>query len=218
MSGAKLLDDFLASQDRGAHRSHKRLAKIVREAYPIGVPAMIMKSSTDRLGASAGYSFHLGTPDDLLRRVASWLLTNADGEDYVLCKLISLLWERHGREDVALAALLLANIDHESLGTNPWAILSSSINPSEPAEALLLSIEELTRAGHSMPSNEMFRVWCGGRRVESHLALFSVHAAVNSGAGVDGEILDLLASVEIPDGDSLLGRVKERVVSGRPKQ
>ncbi|MBR79434.1 MAG: hypothetical protein CMA88_01430 [Euryarchaeota archaeon] len=215
MSGAKLLDDFLASRDRGAHRSHKRLGMIVREAYPIGVPAMIMKSSTDRLGASAGYSFHLGTPDDLLRRVASWLLTNAGGEDYVLSKLISLLWERHGREDVSLAALLLANIDHGSLGTNPWVMLSSSINPSEPAEALLLSIEELVRAGHSMPSNEMFRAWCGGRKVESHLALFSAHAAVNTGAGIDEEIIDLLASVEIPDGDSLLGRIKERVLSGR---
>tara|TARA_B100001123_G_scaffold216768_1_gene244759 strand:+ start:2774 stop:3424 length:651 start_codon:yes stop_codon:yes gene_type:complete len=214
MSGAKLLDDFLASQDRGAHSSHKKLAKIVREAYPIGVPAMIMKSSTDRLGASAGYSFHLGTPDDLLRRVASWLLTHAEEEGYVLSKLISLLWERHGREDVSLAALLLANIDHERLGMNPWAVLSSSINPSEPAEALLLSIEELTRAGHSIPSNEMFRAWCRGRKVESHLALFTVHAAVNTGVEIDEEILDLLVSVEIPDGDSLLRRIKERVLSG----
>ena len=64
MSGARLLDDFLEMQSRGSHKSHKKLARLVREAYPIGVPAMIMKSSTDRLGSSAGYSFHLGTPDD----------------------------------------------------------------------------------------------------------------------------------------------------------
>ena len=216
MSGAKLLDSFLESQDRGSHRSQKKLAKIVREAYPIGVPAMIMKSSTDRLGASAGYSFHLGTPDDLLRRVASWLLTRSEGKHRVLCKLISLLWERHGREDVALAALLLANIDHTDLGTNPWRILASSIDPTEPAEALLLSVEELTRAGYAMPSKEMLNGWCGGRLVESHLALFSVHAACNLGLEIDEEIIALIASVEIPDGDSLLGRIRERVVSCGP--
>ena len=216
MSGAKLLDEFLAIKDRGSHRSHKRLAKIIREAYPIGVPAMIMKSSTDRLGASAGYSFHLGTPDDLLRRVASWLLTKAESDHRVLCKLIPLLWERHGREDVALAALLLANIDNESLGTNPWEILASSINPSEPAEALLLSIEELARAGHSMPTKEMLRTWCRGRLVDSHLALFSIHATRKLGGEVDEEIIDLLDSVEIPDGDSLLRRIRERVVSSKP--
>ena len=77
MDGSRLLDEFLEGQPKGSHKSNKKLARIVREAYPIGIPAMIMKSSTDRLGASAGYSFHLGTPDDLLRRIASWLLARA---------------------------------------------------------------------------------------------------------------------------------------------
>ena len=75
MAHDEALDDFLAQQAPRVHRSDRRLAGVVREAYPIGVPPLIMKSSTDRLGQSAGYSFHLGTPDDLLRRVASWLLT-----------------------------------------------------------------------------------------------------------------------------------------------
>ena len=75
MSGALALDEFLESQPKRVHKSHRKLARVVREAYPIGVPALIMKSSTDRLGASAGYSFHLGTPDDILRRIASWLIT-----------------------------------------------------------------------------------------------------------------------------------------------
>ena len=111
MSSERILDEFLGEQPKRLHKSHRSLAKIVREAYPIGVPAMIMNSSTDRLGNSAGYSFHLGTPDEILRRVASWLITEAVEEQRVLWKLIPHLWKRHGREDVALSALLLANLD-----------------------------------------------------------------------------------------------------------
>ena len=143
MSSERILDEFLGEQPKRVHKSHRNLAKIVREAYPIGVPAMIMKSSTDRLGNSAGYSFHLGTPDEILRRIASWLITEAGEEQRVLWKLIPLLWKRHGREDVALSALLLANLDSDSAGVDPWAVLASSINSTEPAEALLLSIEEV---------------------------------------------------------------------------
>ena len=120
MAPDEVLDDFLSQQNLRVHRSDRRLAGVVREAYPIGVPPLIMKSSTDRLGQSAGYSFHLGTPDDMLRRVASWLLTGAGDDQSVLLRLVKRLLARHGREDVALAALLLTNLDHGALGTDPW--------------------------------------------------------------------------------------------------
>ncbi|MBF93167.1 MAG: hypothetical protein CMB78_06640 [Euryarchaeota archaeon] len=216
MTGAQLLDDFLESQPNGIHKSHRKLAKLVREAYPIGVPALIMKSSTDRLGASAGYSFHLGTPDDLLRRIASWLFTMAGERQVVLRRLIPALWNRHGREDVALAALILANLDHKMLETNPWEILASSINDTEPAEALLLSIEEILRAGHSKPSMQQLRGWCGGRLVESHLALISVFASSKQGVSIEDEAVALLTSVEIPNEDSLLSRIRDRIASEAP--
>ncbi len=74
---AENLDGFLAKQPPSVHHSARKLARTARQAYPIGVPALIMKSNTDRLTTSSGYSFFLGTPDDLLRRLASWLLTNA---------------------------------------------------------------------------------------------------------------------------------------------
>ena len=134
------LDEYFDSTSHRVHSSSRKLAKVVRAAYPIGVPALIMKSSTDRFGEAAGYSFHLGTPDENLRRIASWLLTNAGGEQKALVKLIRRLWKRHGREDVALAALLLANLDHKSLGTDPWTILASNTSRKEPAEALLLTL------------------------------------------------------------------------------
>ena len=96
MTQTESLDEFLDSQPLRIHRSDRKLTKMVREAYPIGVPALIMKSSTDRLGESAGYEFHLGTPDELLRRLASWLLTGALDDQRILLRLVGRLWARHG--------------------------------------------------------------------------------------------------------------------------
>ena len=216
MSGERILDEFLGEQPRRMHRSHRSLAKMVREAYPIGVPALIMKSSTDRLGDSAGYSFHLGTPDEILRRIASWLITEAGEDQRVLWKLVPLLWKRHGREDVALSALLLANLDGERAGVDPWVVLASSINSTEPAEALLLSIEEVFRAGHERPGDELLKSWCEGRLVESHLALISSFVAINSDMEIEEGVISQLAMVKVPVGDSLLGRIRDRVTSGIP--
>ncbi|MDP7002216.1 MAG: hypothetical protein QF911_01395 [Candidatus Thalassarchaeaceae archaeon] len=217
MSDKTLLDEFLIGQSSGVHRSHRRLAKLVREAYPIGVPALIMKSSTDRLGASAGYSFHLGTPDTMLRAIASWLITEAGNRQEVLLKLVGALWKRHGREDVALAALLLANVDHALLGSDPWAVLASSVNKKEPVDALLLSIEELYRAKHPIPTADVVASWCNGTMVQAHLALITVFVAYNRGMRVDSCLKPLILDIEIPPGDSLLGRIRGKVVSMEPQ-
>lgn len=211
MSQTESLDEFLESQSLKIHRSDRKLAKMVREAYPIGVPALIMKSSTDRLGESAGYEFHLGTPDELLRRLASWLLTGAGADQRALLRLVGRLWDRHGREDVAMAALLLANLDHVSLGLDPWKVLASSIRDTEPAEALLLSIEELLRAGREPPSDEVVIRWCHGRPVDGHLAILVAHAGLLKGNVPSQSVFDALDTVEIPAEDSLLGRIMQRM-------
>ena len=207
------LDEYFDSISRRVHSSPRKLAKVVRAAYPIGVPALIMKSSTDRFGEAAGYSFHLGTPDENLRRIASWLLTNAGSEQKTLVKLIRRLWKRHGREDVALAALLLANLDHKSLGTDPWTILASNTSRKEPAEALLLTIEEVLRAGKSIPSDEQLLTWCKGRTIDGHLAVLVIHAATMRGERVNSEVAEAIQLVSVPPGDSLLGRIKARIVA-----
>jgi hypothetical protein len=207
------LDEYFDSTSHRVHSSSRKLAKVVRAAYPIGVPALIMKSSTDRFGEAAGYSFHLGTPDENLRRIASWLLTNAGSEQKTLVKLIRRLWKRHGREDVALAALLLANLDHKSLGTDPWTILASNTSRKEPAEALLLTIEEVLRAGKSIPSDEQLLTWCKGRTIDGHLAVLVIHAATMRGERVNSEVAEAIQLVSVPPGDSLLGRIKARIVA-----
>lgn len=216
MSGAAVLDEFLTSQPASVHNSERRLAKFVREAYPIGVPAMIMKSSTDRIGESAGYSFHLGTPDEILRLIASWLLTEAGADQSVLRKLVKRLWKRHGREDVALAALILANLDFSSEELDPWEILASSINQKEPADAILLSIEEILRAGHPRPTVEMLVSWCNGRMVDSHLALISTYVAFTRSGELNEEVKEILAGVKVPSEDSLLRRIKTKLEGAEP--
>ncbi|MDE0708666.1 MAG: hypothetical protein OSB33_06925, partial [Candidatus Poseidoniales archaeon] len=148
------MDDWLSSQPAKVHLRSKRLMDVVREAYPIGVPAFIVKSQTDRLGSSGGYAFHLGTPDDVLRRICSWLLTHGDVN--ILSQVIANLWKRHGREDVALAALLLANLQDE---IDVWSRLTAVIESSSTAESLLLSIEECFRAKHPPPSENMLLEW-----------------------------------------------------------
>ena len=208
------LDEYFDSTSHRVHSSPRKLAKVVRAAYPIGVPALIMKSSTDRFGEAAGYSFHLGTPDENLRRIASWLLTNAGGEQKVLVKLVSRLWKRHGREDIALSALLLANLDHKSLGTDSWTMLAANISRKEPAEALLLTIEEVLRAGKSIPSDELLLTWCKGRTIDGHLAVLVIHAATMRGERVSSEVAEAIQLVSVPPGDSLLGRIKARIVTG----
>ena len=178
---SKNLDDFLAEQNTRIHSSDRKLANLVRDAYPIGVPALIMKSSTDRMMDSSGYSFILGTPDELLRNLASWLITNAGNTHRVLLKLIDRLWKRHGREDIALAAILLSNLDHKGMETNPWEILQQSIHPMESVDSLLLNIEELFRAKRNPPREEEILNWTNGRKIEQHLAIIVAYSATIHG-------------------------------------
>ena len=210
MTKSDPLDDWLSTQPAKIHRRSKRLMDVIRDAYPIGVPAFVMKSQTDRFGSSGGYSFHLGTPDDVLRRICSWLLTN--GEPNILSKLIGDLWKRYGREDVALAALLLANIPHEE---GVWNRLADVIENQFTAESLLLSIEECFRAKHTPPSEELLLNWCSMGTAHAHLALLTHHADwIRSGRpDLSSEIHTAFLKIQYPDGDSLLGRVRDQMLT-----
>ena len=209
MTKSDPLDDWLSSQPPNIHLRSKRLMSVIREAYPIGVPALIVKSQTDRLGSSGGYSFHLGTPDDFLRRLCSWLLTH--GQPDVLSQVIHDLWERNGREDVALAALLLANVQGQG---NVWVRLADLIGTSSTAEALLLSIEECFRAEHASPSEELLLEWCSKSAAHAHLALLTHHAhwVRSDRPALSNGLRDAFETLPYPDGDSLLGRVRDQML------
>ncbi len=212
MSSGNNLDEFLNNQPKNVHSSDRALANLVRSAYPIGVPALIMKSSTDRMLISSGYSFILGTPDELLRSLASWLITEAGNTHRVLLKLIKRLWKRHGREDVALAAILLANIDHKGMGTNPWEILEDSIHPVESVDSLLLNIEELFRAKRQPPREDLILKWINGRKIDQHLSLIVTYSGKVHGHDFSEEVIEKISQIEIPSGDSILTRIKSKLL------
>lgn len=211
MNSGNNLDEFLKKQSKRVHSSDRGLANLVRDAYPIGVPALIMKSSTDRMMISSGYSFILGTPDEHLRILASWLITEAGNTHRTLLKLIKRLWKRHGREDVALAAILLSNIDLKGMGTNPWKVLVDSIHPVEPVDSLLLNIEEIFRAKRQPPSEEMMLQWIEGKKVEQHLALIVAYSGKIHGHYFSDEIIRKISLIEIPPGDSILARIIDKL-------
>lgn len=211
MNSENNLDEFLKKQSKRVHSSDRGLANLVRDAYPIGVPALIMKSSTDRMMISSGYSFILGTPHEHLRSLASWLITEAGNTHRTLLKLIKRLWKRHGREDVALAAILLSNIDLKGMGTNPWKVLVDSIHPVEPVDSLLLNIEEIFRAKRQPPSEEIMLQWIEGRKVEQHLALIVAYSGKIHGHYFSDEIIRKISLIEIPPGDSILARIIDKL-------
>jgi len=79
---------------------------------------------------------------------------------------------------------------------------------------LLLSIEEVLRAGRPLPSDETLFAWCRGRAIDGHLALLVLHAATVRGDRVSSDVAQAVQAVSVPPGDSLLGRIKARLVAG----
>ena len=155
------LDDFTTLSKR-----KKKTLNLLREAYTFGVPGIITKSMTDRLAFSGQYSFHVGTPDPEMRRIASWMLTVEPNRKRI-ARLIPKIWRRHGREDLKLVGLLLANMSDDELGEDCWTILLQLIQDKIAVEAFLEIAEELVRGGRSIPNDSWIidaskqsNTWC----------------------------------------------------------
>ena len=145
------LDAFLGDITALPKRK-KTTLKLLREAYTYGVPGIITKSMTDRLAFSGQYTFHIGTPDPEMRRLASWMLT-VEPNRKRLARLIPKIWKRHGREDLKLVGLLLANMSDEELEEDGWTILLQLIQDKIAVEAFLEISEELVRGGRNLPDD-----------------------------------------------------------------
>ena len=206
------LDDFLGSIPVRKSRSARALPAILREAYTYNVPALIMKSSTDRLSRDGGYSFFLGTPDDAMRRIASWLITRNSDAPENLAALIRPLWERHGREDIAMCALLLANIDHARTETSPWKLREESLMPYEPVEGLLLCVEEILRSGRQPPSEDQIDAWLHSDGVLPTLALLCIHASMMKGRMPTEKERKILRKMDELDTSELTRRIRMRIL------
>ena len=62
-----------------------------------------------------------------------------------------------------------------------------------------------------MPDEEVLLAWCDGRTVDGHMALLISYAGTVRGHAASEGVLSRLSAVEVPDGDSLLGRVMQRL-------
>lgn len=124
----------------------KKAVKFLRKAYDCGAQTLVNRSLTDKLLQNSGLSFHIGTDDPTMRRIASWLLTNH--HDYCN-RLISQLWKSRGREDIKLIGLLFANMEGDA-----WGKLLGLIDASIPLDLTMEVIEEIKRSGRDVPSSE----------------------------------------------------------------
>ena len=152
---ATSLDDYLDGFSSFPKRRNKRLA-MLREAYTYGVPGMITKSMTDRLAQSGHYTFHIGTPDPEMRRIASWMLTHENNRT-TIAKFIPKIWKRGGREDLKLVGLLLANMSDEELGENGWTVFLQLVQERVSVEVFLETAEEFLRGGRELPDDAWIR-------------------------------------------------------------
>jgi len=207
------LDEYLFSISERKSRSVRVLPKILREAYTYDVPALIMKSNTDRLSADGTYSFFLGTPDTSLRRIASWMITKNSGTPEVLASVLIPLWSRHGREDLAIAALLLANMDHARMGTDPWLLLEGLLKPEEPIEGLLLCVEEILRAGRPCPNEVILCSWLHRGGVFETLSLLCIHASMSRGRSPKEAELQLIVEGDYSKAPDFVRRVRHRILN-----
>jgi hypothetical protein len=189
-------------------RRNKRLA-MLREAYTYGVPGMITKSMTDRLAQSGHYTFHIGTPDPEMRRIASWMLTHENNRT-TIAKFIPKIWKRGGREDLKLVGLLLANMSDEELGENGWTVFLQLVQERVSVEVFLETAEEFLRGGRELPDDAWIRDAAAQSQTWAQLMILLLSLDENRTANHE----NLLK--ETPNGGELLERIRQRLIQRLP--
>ena len=205
---ATSLDDYLDGFSSFPKRRNKRLA-MLREAYTYGVPGMITKSMTDRLAQSGHYTFHIGTPDPEMRRIASWMLTHENNRT-TIAKFIPKIWKRGGREDLKLVGLLLANMSDEELGENGWTVFLQLVQERVSVEVFLETAEEFLRGGRELPDDAWIRDAADQSQTWAQLMILLL--SLDEKRIVNHE--NLLK--ETPNGGELLERIRQRLIQRLP--
>ncbi len=206
------LDDYLSSIDKRSLKKPKLVINHIRDAYPIGIPALSIKSTTDRIGLDAGYSFHLGTPEPELRRIASWIFTHISHSEKIE-NIIGRLWKRFGREDLVLSSILLANLPDKEVDSNwKWITLAELISHIEkkrgriPLEVMLLHIEEMSRADCSMIDEILASKLLEGTIAEQYLGILGMHQFSKKN-NISNSIKEKLENIDLPDEIDMWSRV-----------
>ena len=205
---ATSLDDYLDGFSSFPKRRNKRLA-MLREAYTYGVPGMITKSMTDRLAQSGHYTFHIGTPDPEMRRIASWMLTHENNRT-TIAKFIPKIWKRGGREDLKLVGLLLANMSDEEWGETGWTVFLQLVQERVSVEVFLETAEEFLRGGRELPDDAWIRDAAAQSQTWAQLMILLLSLDENRTANHE----NLLK--ETPNGGELLERIRQRLIQRLP--
>ena len=205
---ATSLDDYLDGFSSFPKRRNKRLA-MLREAYTYGVPGMITKSMTDRLAQSGHYTFHIGTPDPEMRRIASWMLTHENNRT-TIAKFIPKIWKRGGREDLKLVGLLLANMSDEELGENGWTVFLQLVQERVSVEVFLEAAEEFLRGGRELPNDAWIRDAAAQSQTWAQLMILLLSLDENRTVNHESLLKDT------PRGGELFERIRQRLIQRLP--
>ena len=202
------LDDILSQIPKKYFTRPKKLLKRLKLAYTVGVPPLLVVPMTDLLNESAGHSFHIGTPDPEMRRIASWIFTTVADDHPCLLAIITALWARSGREDLKLVGLLLANLGGVESVVNPWDIFYELIvgRQSLALEVVLEIAEEMARGGNVVPEDEELWNWAKCGKITHQCAVLVLTLRR------DGELpKDLINAA--PEGGELFERIRARLLT-----
>ena len=213
MTSSDPLDDLLSKHDASLLRNKKKTLSVLKDAYSLSVPGLIAKSMTDRLEQASGVEFHYGTPEPELRRLASWLFTAAGMKHDILLNLAHAAWNRHGREDLRIAGLILANLNSAVMDDGPWSELSTIIGTVEPLEALLEVIEEIARSGTKCPSDEKLDDWGRTSVIHHHLAILVLHVYNRREGERNLTQIQRNLLLNHPQGPELVSRIVEKMLN-----
>ena len=200
------LDELLASTTPKTLNSKRKTMKFLLKAYQVSSPGMISKPKTDVLSKQGGFSFHYGSTDPEMRTLTSWLLTNSSNKKK-LARLVPKLWKRHGKEDLKLVGLLLANLSKEDLNEDPWIVFIHLINKQEPLETILEIAEEMNRSEHKVPDDEWIIAMAQQNSLWHQIAMLFISIRED---GI-GELKPLVKSA--PEGGELFEKIRKRLLT-----
>ena len=128
------------------------------------------------------------------------------------------MWKRFGREDLVLSSILLANLPDKEIDINwKWITLAELITHIEkkggriPLEVMLLHIEEMGRANCSMIDENLGSKLLEGTIAEQYLGILGMHQFSKKN-NISNSIKEKLVNIELPDGDSLIRRIRNKTV------
>jgi len=187
-----VVDDLDQLLDEGLPKGRKSLV-FLKKVYDCGAQSLVNRSITDKLLHQSGLSFHIGTDDPTMRRIASWLLTNHEDR---CADLIRRLWKRCGREDVKLIGLLIANMEGDA-----WKKVLGIIDRSLPIDLVLEVVEEIKRSGRPIPSIEFLQSW-NANKIQKQNAMLIASLDMRD------EFAELVRAA--PGGGELFERIRKR--------